>query len=185
MACFFFFFFGPQLVQAKSPNIIHSQSCFPRLWPFHPRGWRQEKRLGWWKIWWEYRERSSFTWRSVLTWSMTLLGGSFHALVLQTPSGKVFRPQKTIQHTVSEGVWSCRDWIWIESPLWRSGLPYDWLINLLTSSHRKLQIGLPSNWISWISLEPPNTTEKIAHVRKWWGTVKHHHTGFYGCKGRI
>jgi len=37
-----------------------------------------------------------------------------HALVLQIPSEKVFRSQKT-PNTVSEGVWSCRDGMIFES----------------------------------------------------------------------
>ena len=38
-----------------------------------------------------------------------ILPGRKDALVLQIPSQKVFRPQKTTPKTVSEGVWSCRD----------------------------------------------------------------------------
>ena len=33
-----------------------------------------------------------------------------YSLALQIPAEKVFRPQKTIPNTVSEAVWSSRDW---------------------------------------------------------------------------
>ena len=66
-------------------------------------------------------------------------------VVLQIPSEKVFRPQKTPPKAVSEGVWSCRVWKTVEEGHSQQKLRFS---DLFAIELRKIVIYLRKN-LDW------------------------------------